>query len=481
MPSHTTIIWFRRDLRLHDNPALNEAIRQGSSIVPLYIHCPREEGHWKHGKASQWWLHYALGDLQTQLDQYGLKLVIRHTMNSLDTLREMITETDSKAVYWNRCYEPSFVRRDRQIKKELTASRVHIETFNGSLLLDPLEITNKAGKPFQVFTPFWKHCREWTPAASESLLPLASSALSVDSDSVESLDLLPTIPWDNGIDDFWNPTRSGGLDLLEKAIAKSGSYNTLRDIPSEDGTSRLATYLHYGQISPREFFHTVREGSKNQEKADLGILRQLYWREFAAYLLYHFPHSQDTALKPDYDLFPWKFNADHLRAWQRGQTGFPIVDAGMRQLWQTGWMHNRVRMIAGSLLVKHLLQPWQEGARWFWGTLVDADLANNSMGWQWVAGSGADASPYFRIFNPIIQGKKFDPDGDYVRKWIPELAMVPNEYLHAPWEAPPLDLAAANVTLGRDYPYPMISHSDGRQRALDAYAAYKDVSLWGRF
>jgi deoxyribodipyrimidine photo-lyase len=477
MPPHPTIVWFRRDLRIQDNPALNQAIRQGSPIVPLYIHCPREEGRWKRGGASNWWLHHALCDLQHQLDQYSLKLIIRSSANSLESLQEVIRETGAQSVFFNLCYEPSMVRSDGPIVKELTASGIHVESFNGSLLLDPLEITNKSGKPFQVFTPFWKHCREFTPAAPETHTPPASTALSIPSNSIESLDLLPAIPWDKGINDFWNPTRQGGLDSLKQSVTKSCGYNILRDIPSEDGTSRLSPYLHFGQISPREFFHTVRGGAKNQEKADLGILRQLYWREFSAHLLYHFPHSQDTALKPQYDLFPWQFNADYLRAWQRGQTGFPIVDAGMRQLWQTGWMHNRVRMIAGSLLVKHLLLPWQEGARWFWDTLVDADLANNSMGWQWVAGSGADASPYFRIFNPIIQGKKFDPDGDYVRKWVPELAKVPKDYIHTPWDAPPLNLAEAGVTLGKDYPRPIVSHSDGRQRALDAYAAYKDSLL----
>lgn len=476
MSSQTTIVWFRRDLRIHDNPALNHAIRHGSPIVFLYIHCPREEASWKRGAASDWWLHHALTDLQRQLDQHGHQLLIRSLGSSLECLQGVIKETDAKSVIWNRCYEPSFVKRDNRIKKELTASGIHVDSFNGSLLLDPLEITNKSGKPFQVFTPFWKHCRDLTPAEPVTL-PLTAAKPNLSSDNVESLDLLPTIPWDKGIDSFWSPTRQGGLDLLKKSAAKSGSYNILRDIPAEDGTSRLSPYLHFGQISPREFFHTIRDGVKDREKADLGILRQLYWREFSAHLLYHFPHSQDKALKPEYDLFPWEFDAEQLSAWQRGMTGFPIVDAGMRQLWQTGWMHNRVRMIAGSLLVKHLLQPWQEGARWFWDTLVDADLANNSMGWQWIAGSGADASPYFRIFNPIIQGKKFDPDGTYVRKWIPELAELPKEHIHTPWEAPPLDLAEAGVTLGKDYPHPIVSHSDGRQRALDAYAAYKDSSL----
>ncbi len=473
MPENTTLVWFRRDLRLNDNPAWNHALEQGHTIVPVYLHCPKEEGSWKRGAASNWWLHHALVDLNQQLHECGLKLIIRETTDSGRELERIINKSGANSVTWNRCYEPAMVKRDNQIKQGLKDAGIETESFNGSLLLDPLKITNKSGKPFQVFTPFWKHSREIEIAQPATKQEKLNGIKDLASGSLAELNLLPEIPWDKDMEEFWNPTRKGGIELLDTAVSKVADYDSQRDIPADDGTSRLAPYLHFGQISPREFFHSIRESAKNQEKADLGILRQLYWREFSAHLLYHFPHSQDTALKTKYAIFPWEYNMEHLSAWQRGQTGFPIVDAGMRQLWQTGWMHNRVRMIAASLLVKHLLQPWQEGARWFWDTLVDADLANNSMGWQWIAGSGADASPYFRIFNPIIQGKKFDPDGDYVRKWIPELAKVPNDYIHTPWESPPLELVAADVTLGKDYPHPIISHNDGRQRALDAYAEYK--------
>ena len=472
MPTKPTIVWFRRDLRLDDNPAWNWAIKQGGPIIPIYIHAPQQEGVWQRGGASKWWLHHALKDLNAQLEDLGGKLIIRASKNPLETLSQIIDSSDVGAISWNRCYEPSQVKHDTKIKKDLQDAGIETFSTNGSLLLDPHNIRNKSGKPFQVFTPFWKHCREFDVPKPETLSG-ADFLTGVDNNSVDSLNLLPTIPWDKTMTSFWNPTREGALSLLKEAIQKSKGYNTLRDIPSTDGTSRLSPYLHFGQISPQEFFHTVREHCPDREKADTGILRQLYWREFSAHLLYHFPHSQDLALKPEYDRFPWAFNEDYLRAWQRGQTGFPIVDAGMRQLWQTGWMHNRVRMIAGSLLVKHLLQPWQEGARWFWDTLVDADLANNSMGWQWVAGSGADASPYFRIFNPIIQGKKFDPTGEYVKKWVPELASLSKDQIHTPWEVTPIELASAGITLGKDYPYPIVSHQDGRQAALDAYAHYK--------
>ena len=450
-------------------------MQRGEPIIALYVHAPNEEGSWRRGAASNWWLHHALQDLDNELRKRGSCLTIRSSSKTIATLEEIINSGNASAISWNRCYEPTLVKRDTDIKQTLQNSGIEVRSCNGSLLLDPHTIKNKSGKPFQVFTPFWKHCKE-LEVAKPSTLTEASTFSSIDSKSLDSLELLPTIAWDKGMEQFWQPSREGGLKLLNDAARKSQSYEIQRDIPNTDGTSRLSPYLHFGQISPQEFFHTVRDNCPDKEKAETGILRQLYWREFSAHLLYHFPHSQDHALKPEYDHFPWNFNEDYLRAWQRGETGFPIVDAGMRQLWQTGWMHNRVRMIAGSLLVKHLLQPWQEGARWFWDTLVDADLANNSMGWQWVAGSGADASPYFRIFNPIIQGKKFDPTGEYVKKWVPELSGLGKDQIHTPWEATPMELASAGITLGKNYPDPVISHENGRQAALDAYAHYKQAA-----
>ena len=475
MSDNPTIVWFRRDLRLHDNAAWNWAVQRGKPIIALYIHTPAEEGSWRRGAASNWWLHYALQDLDDELRKNGGSLTIRKSSRAIEVLNEITSAENVSAMSWNRCYEPTIVKRDTAIKQTLKNSDIEVHSCNGSLLLDPHTVKNKSGKPFQVFTPFWKHCKQ-LEVTKPKTLTAALKFQHVDSESLDSLELLPTIHWDKGMEQFWDPSRSGGLKLLKDAVQKSQSYEVGRDIPSLDGTSRLSSYLHFGQISPQEFFHTVISGCKNREKAETGILRQLYWREFASHLLYHFPHSQDHALKPEYDRFPWNFNEQFLRAWQRGQTGFPIVDAGMRQLWQTGWMHNRVRMIAGSLLVKHLLQPWQEGARWFWDTLVDADLANNSMGWQWVAGSGADASPYFRIFNPIIQGKKFDPTGDYVKKWVPELSGLGKDQIHTPWEVTPIELVSAGITLGKDYPHPIISHENGRQAALDAYASYKQAA-----
>ncbi|MBT8036460.1 MAG: DNA photolyase family protein [Verrucomicrobiae bacterium] len=477
MSQPATIVWFRRDLRLHDNPAWNWAVEQGGPIVPVYLHCPTDEGAWRRGGASTGWLHHALEDLAAQLASSGHRLVLRQSTDSHDALQKVIAETQAQSVCWNRCYEPTMVQRDSMLKQALQSVGIETQSFNGSLLLDPLTTRNKAGKPFQVFTPFWKHCRAiGVHPVETSPPPSARPTKSITSDRLDNLKLLPTIPWDTTIQETWKPTRQGGLELLDLAVRKSQSYLDTRDTPATDGTSRLSAYLHFGQISPREFFHHIWQHASDQELADTGILRQLYWREFSAHLLFHFPHSQDTALKPAYDHFPWAFNETYLRAWQLGQTGFPIVDAGMRQLWQTGWMHNRVRMIAGSFLVKHLLQPWQEGARWFWDTLCDADLANNSIGWQWIAGSGADASPYFRIFNPILQGQKFDPLGDYVHRWCPELAQLPKKNIHTPWDAPPDVLQSAKIKLGHHYPHPITSHQEGRNRALSAYTHYKEIS-----
>lgn len=476
MPSNSsTIVWFRRDLRLTDNPAWNHALDLKQPILPIYLHTPEEEEPWQSGAASNWWLHHALEDLDQQLQQNGLTLHIIHTRNSLQTLAQLSAESSASHVLWNRRYEPAIVKRDSHIKQTLRAKEISVQSFNGTLLTEPLTLRNRADKPFLVFTPFWKHCITTSPSApvTADTSPVPSSFVPPSSIPLSNLNLTPAIPWDKGLSEAWKPTRTAGLAQLNQTPSKTDHYLIRRDQPEYDGTSRLSPYLHFGQLSPREVYHQIRSASPNKEAADLGILRQLYWREFSTHLLFHFPHSQNHALKEPYDLFPWQFDPTLLKKWQLGQTGFPIVDAGMRQLWQTGWMHNRVRMIAASFLVKHLLQPWQEGARWFWETLVDADLANNTMGWQWIAGSGADASPYFRVFNPILQGKKFDPEGHYVKTWLPELSKLPASLIHTPWEALPTDLSKADIALGQTYPTPVISHQQGRQDALAAYQQFK--------
>lgn len=475
MTKNCCIVWFRRDLRLHDNPAWNAALSSGYHVIPVFIHCDSEEGRWRRGSASNWWLHHALNDLSKQLDEHGFKLIIRKTSSSATEMATLCQQTSPKAVFWNRCYEEQSVRRDSAIKKSLSNGGINVETFNGNLLFDPLKVLNKSNAPYRVFTPFWKFCLSLGVKKTITVAPTQNQTPThkLTSTPLEALQLLPTTPWDCEMKRLWQPTRLGAEKLLQEAIDKSSHYLDLRDIPAEAATSQLSAYLHFGQISPAEFHHTLTTQSKSRDTAELGILRQLYWREFSAHLLYHFPHTHSEPLRNEYQSFPWDLNPEYLEKWQRGRTGFPIIDAGMRQLWKTGWMHNRVRMIVSSFLVKHLLQPWQEGAHWFWDTLVDADLANNTQGWQWIAGCGADASPYFRVFNPILQSQKFDPSGNYIKNWLPELRNLPVEFIHTPWKTPPLELATAGVSLGVDYPYPIISHERGRKQALEAYKTWK--------
>jgi deoxyribodipyrimidine photo-lyase len=397
------IVWFRLDLRRADNPALAAAVARGGPVIPVFIWAPDEEGAWPPGAASRWWLHHSLAALTKELGG----LVIRRGP-SLAALRDLVRVTGATAVFWNRRYEPALIARDTKVMQGLLADGLRVESFNSALLFEPWEIKNKAGNPFQVFTPFYKTClshpiggpRFRVAARFDRTRRNASLRL-------EELALLPKSDWARGFD--WQPGEAGAHRALKQFVKSAeSSYATSRDLPAVAGTSRLAPHLHFGEVSPRQVWAATTSEP---------FRRQLIWREFAHHLLYHFPHTADAPLRPEFVRFPWRDDPDGLRAWQCGQTGFPIVDAGMRELWTTGWMHNRVRMIVGSFLVKDLLLPWPAGARWFWDTLVDADLANNTLGWQWVAGSGADAAPFFRIFNPATQAAKFDPSGDYVRRW----------------------------------------------------------------
>ena len=469
------IVWFRQDLRLADNPALAAAIQSGGPIVPIYILDEAGEGEWPMGGATRWWLHHALKDLDSQLEALGTRLILR-SGSSLEVLKDLVQETGASAVYWNRRYEPAAIARDQSIKTELQSLELEVKSFNASLLHEPHTTLKKDGTPYKVFTPYWKFC---LTKAKASVVEVAMDRASfhqpmVESDSLDAWALLPTIKWDTHFYDAWKPTREGGIALLRACVkGKLSGYDVGRDQMGEDGTSKLSPYLHFGQLGPREIWHAVMDAASPENKNVRRYLAEIGWREFSYYLLYHFPHLPESPLRPEFEDFPWQKDEGLLQAWQRGQTGFPVVDAGMRQLWATGWMHNRARMICASLLVKHLLQPWQAGARWFWDTLVDADLASNTQGWQWTAGCGADASPYFRVFNPILQGLKFDPDGDYVRRWIPELSKLPNSKIHCPWDADALELADAGITLGKDYPFPIIDHAAGRARELKAYELFK--------
>jgi deoxyribodipyrimidine photo-lyase len=422
-----------------------------------------------------------LASLSDVLQRYRSRLILRQG-SSLSTLQALIRTTGARAVFWNRRYEPTVRQRDTTIKTTLRAEGLTVESFNAGLLFEPWEIQTKAGNPFQVFTPFWKTCL----ARSEPAEPLSppdripAPAQWPESLSLAQLDLEPAVDWTVGIRAAWRPGAQHAVKQFQRFRDQAmHSYAQDRDRPDIIGSSRLSPHLHFGEISPRQVWHTVQDarlmpGQAGKTQGAEAYLRELGWREFAHHVLYHFPHTTHQPLRSQFAAFPWRDESTSLRAWQRGRTGYPLIDAGMRELWTTGWMHNRVRMVVASFLVKHLLLTWQAGAAWFWDTLVDADLANNTLGWQWAAGCGADAAPYFRIFNPITQGEKFDPRGAYVRHWIPELANVPDRWLHKPWEAPPTVLSEASVTLGQTYPLPIIDHRMARERALAAFASLRD-------
>ena len=472
-----TLLWFRRDFRLTDNPALAAAIERGAPILPIYVYAPEEENPWAPGGASKWWLHHALQDIQQQLRSVGLELLIQRSTNTLETLQQLIHESNAGALYWNRLYEPAIIERDQTIKQTLNQeNRVEVRSFNGALLHEPHTISNKSGTPYKVFTPYWKAIQP-LPVDEPVRVPLSDAIPFEDSRPdglpLEDLSLLPRIRWDEGIQGTWDPTREGARKQCQHFLdQKASRYPKDRDYPSVEGTSRLSPYLHYGQIGPREIVEWTG-GLNPEDKGALSFIREVVWREFGHHLLYHFPHTPTEPLQPDFAHFPWEEDPDALKRWQKGATGFPIVDAAMRELWETGWMHNRARMIVASFLVKDLRITWLEGAKWFWDTLVDADLANNTLGWQWAGGCGADAAPYFRVFNPTRQATKFDPKGEYIARYCPELAKLPVPERFAPWEASESALHDAGVQLGTTYPKPMVDHAEARKAALQAYEKLK--------
>ena len=477
----TTLLWYRNDLRLTDNPALRAALDLDSPVVPVFLFAPNEDASWAPGGASRWWLHHSLMRLQEDLDQAGSQLCLRVTDDSLATLRALAHETGATHVFWNRRYEPTAIARDRLIKAALRADGLTTQSFNGSLLHEPWTPKTKTGGPFQVFTPFWRHCKALPPPAEPLARPRRIPAPPTWPQTLTAaqLGLLPRIDWTRGMEDTWRPGSQAAHALLKDFLEnRFDGYTTRRDQPGVDGTSRLSPHLHFGELSPREIWHATSRRAVAQREGDSWrdsqFLTEIGWREFAHHLLFHFPHTPERPLRENFSRFPWKNDADALQRWQRGMTGYPIVDAGMRQLWRTGWMHNRVRMIVASFLVKDLLQPWTAGERWFWDTLVDADLASNTLGWQWVSGCGADAAPYFRIFNPVSQGIRFDAQGEYVRRWVPELAKLADDLIHQPWDASPAQLSAAEVRLGHTYPTRMVDHSVARNAALRALATIKN-------
>jgi len=472
----TAIVWFRRDLRIDDNPALTAAIESFDCIIPLYLYDPLPEDPWGEGSATRWWLHHSLESLDASLRRLGSRLIIR-SGNPLEQLTEILDQTGAQGVFWNRLYTPRETHRDATIKAKLKSRGLHVETFNGALFKEPWEHLKANGEPYRVFTPFWKAYL----AAGYALAPddppdhLAPPTEGLYSVPLSSLNLLPRINWDQGLRETWTPGETEASELLRIFLDRHASdYAVSRDHPAIAGTSRLSPHLHFGEISPRRIASEIKRRCAPGDPGVDVFLKELGWREFANHLLFHFPHTDLKPLDERFNGFPWpRLEASAFDRWTRGMTGYPIVDAGMRELWHTGWMHNRVRMIVASFLTKNLLIHWSKGAEWFWDTLVDADLAANSFGWQWTAGCGADAAPFFRIFNPILQGEKFDASGSYIRQWIPELSRIPSKWIHQPFELSEQDLKAYGVVLGQNYPAPMVELKPTRERALAAFAAIK--------
>ena len=483
------IYWFRRDLRIDDLPALQSALACGRPLLPCFIldDTGDEKGddhsneQWALGGASRWWLHHSLQALTEGLAQYGGNLVVRRGETKTE-LEALAKETGATDVYCTEAYEPQARQLEHDLSLQLEHSDISLHCLPGSLFFRPQDIRNGSGLPFKVFTPFWRHCmqRQPEPAAPQKTVLDQDSFLKqrLSSLSADQWRLLPQSPnWAADWHNYWTPGEAGAAKTLAHFVSRAlDGYAVGRDFPAKDGSSRLSAHFHWGELSPRQAWAGVKNAPGSDEKDRQKFLSELGWRDFNHHLLFHFPHIADRPFKPHFAHMPWLGSEDLFKAWCEGRTGYPIVDAGMRELWQTGFMHNRVRMICASFLTKHLLLPWQWGAKWFWDTLVDADLANNSGGWQWVAGCGADASPWFRIFNPMLQGKKFDGEGAYVRQWLPELAELNDRDLQLPWEAPPLVLAEAGVTMGETYPFPIVDHKQAREAALTAYEAVSAAS-----
>lgn len=464
------IIWFRRDLRLADNPALDAAVKSKRPLILLYI--LETDMRRKEGAAKKVWLHHSLLSLAKDIQSRGGQLILKQGTAKL-VLDELIKQTGASAIYWNRRYTENGREIDAAIKLDLKARSLEVKSFNANLLTEPWAIKTKTGGFYKVFTPYWRAVR--AQLSVEAVLPAPDRFENYPTPSLnlDDLNLLPKDrDWDIKIMQGWQAGEDGAQNRLEQFLDKSvQDYGVQRDMPAnESGTSRLSAHLAHGEISPRQIWHAAQHSGKAVDK----FLSEIGWREFSYVLMYHVPKLASENFKPAFDAFEWDDDAQALARWQRGQTGYPFVDAGMRELWQTGWQHNRVRMVCASFLIKHLLQDWRAGEAWYWNTLLEADPASNAASWQWVAGSGADASPYFRIFNPFSQGEKFDSNGDYVRKYVPELSKMPNKYIHRPWEAPANILDYAGVRLGQNYPKPIVDHKFARERALATYKATRN-------
>ncbi|WP_153723388.1 cryptochrome/photolyase family protein [Sporosarcina cascadiensis] len=462
-----TIVWFRKDLRLHDHPALTEAAAHGE-VLPVFI-LP-EKPH----AASDWWLHYSLLELQQKFSDQKIQFIVRKG-NPVEQLQIIQKESGAGQLVFNELYDRVSREQERELAASFEKIEIQVRSFQGNLLVPPDVIFNKTGVPYKVFTPFWKRLRQEPIAQPLPVPELIQSSVTLDSLDADEWNLLPDHVWPKKLDTHWEPGEKAAIKVWQLFSEKGlSSYKEGRDLPAESFVSRLSPYLAAGNISVRSLWYEVLTAAEKagDEQAE-AFLRQLAWRDFAHYQLLYFPDMSEKPVRPEFERFPWKPQEEQIQAWKKGRTGYPLVDAGMRELWETGIIHNRVRMIAASFLIKHLLVDWRVGLRWFEQTLVDWDEANNAMGWQWVAGSGFDASPYFRIFNPIIQGEKFDSAAEYVKKWVPELAELPVKYIWQPADAPAEVLKSAGVNIGDDYPAPIVDHRAARMLALAAYEEIK--------
>ena len=479
MNSRPNIIWFRDDLRLSDHPALHAASRTGSPVICLYVlDEPGRSPARPLGSAARWWLAQSLRALQANLGKLGTSLVLRKGP-SAEVIAALARETGAGTVFWNEIAQAQHQAVAEQVADALSEIGVGAERFPGDLLVAPSQIRNKENRGLRVFTPFWRRVQSLGDPQKPLPAPKKLNGVSdIVGDPLEDWHLEPARPdWAGGLRESWRPGEASAQAQLKTFLAGGvAGYASDRDRPDREGTSRLSPYLRFGEISPRQVWYAAKFAAAEHPRLSSDIdkfLSELGWREFCRHLLFDVPDLATRNLQASFDAFPWKRDAKSLRAWQRGQTGYPIVDAGMRELWHTGVMHNRVRMVVASFLVKHLLIDWRDGEQWFWDTLVDADAGSNPANWQWVAGSGADAAPYFRVFNPILQGEKFDPDGVYIRRWVPELRQLPDSLINQPWTATPIELASAAIELGKTYPRPIIDHKVGRERALAAYASIR--------
>ncbi|VFU08548.1 Deoxyribodipyrimidine photo-lyase [Methylocella tundrae] len=478
-----SIVWFRDDLRLADNEALTAAGAARAPLLCVYIFDEESKGFRPHGGASRWWLHHSLAALGEEISEKGGRLDLFRG-RAQDILPALAGAASASAAFWTRRYGGAEIALDTVLKTRLIAARVKTQSFNGQLLHEPWEVKRGARGSFMVYSPYWRAALALPDAgapldAPEKILASPYPRGAPKRKSLDEFGLLPKrCDWAAGLRANWRPGEKGAQKRLGDFLANGlQAYASARDRPADDAISRLSPHLRFGEISPRQIFAAVRAAEAERPELKAGaskFLGELGWREFNYHVLFSHPNAATTNLQRRFDAMPWRDPPlRELKAWRRGQTGYPLVDAGMRELWTTGFMHNRARMAAASFLVKHLLVNWRIGEEWFWDTLCDADPANNPMNWQWVAGSGADAAPYFRVFNPVLQGEKFDPRGDYVRRWIPELAALPDKWIHKPWAAPAAVLREAGVELGKTYPKPVVDLADGRDRALKAFEAVR--------